>query len=145
MSCQPENRSSTFSPVFLPSLLRQFGFGDWSEPFPVLSQGVKYTLSEDDTHVYLEVPMPGIEAEDINITYDKGLIKITAQKKKETSDSKRKYYERASYNYAFTFALPGDLDEQHDPAAAYEQGVLHLTFDKMQKAQPKKISVQRSR
>lgn len=132
------------SSTFFPNWLRHFGFDD----LPILEGSslrgdLGYSLSEDAGHVYLELPMPGVETNDINITHDHGLLRVGAAAGKEEQTKDRKYYSRSRYNYSFTFTIPSEVDDNKEVEATYENGVLHLKFAKVSRQEPKRITVQK--
>lgn len=125
----------------MPTFLRHLGFqGFYPESGEMKTGG--YGLSEDEHSLYLEVPMPGVKADDIHVTHDKDVITIKAQHQKK--EENRKYYQKTNYQYAMSFTLPSALDEAQDPEARYELGVLHLRFNKKKKYEPRKIAVSSS-
>jgi len=101
------------------------------------------SLSEDDSHYYVEANLPGLADEDIDLTFDKGVLWIKGQKKESEEDKKRKFYYRSSSSYSYRIAIPGDLDESVEPDAKFENGVIHVIFNKAKKEEPKKISIKR--
>lgn len=102
------------------------------------------SISEDDERVYVEAQMPGLETEDIEVTYHKGELWLRGQKKEEEENKKKKYYRYASTNFNYRFSVPGDVDEQEEPYAEYKNGVMKVTFNKLAEEQPKKITVNKS-
>lgn len=100
------------------------------------------SVSEDDTNVYVEAALPGLDPKDIEITFQDGYLWIRGESKGEESDKKRKYYRHSSKSFSYRVAVPGDIDHTHDPKATYKHGVMSVTFMKSPKAQPKKINIQ---
>jgi HSP20 family protein len=100
------------------------------------------SVSEDDKHIYIEAHMPGIEADNIEITYHKGELWLRGSKTRE--EDKKKYYRMATNSFSYRLAVPGDVDEKTEPQAAYKNGVLTVTFNRLAEAQPKKISISKS-
>jgi len=105
--------------------------------------GSDLSVSEDETKVYIEANMPGLEADDIEVTYHKGQLWLRGSKKEE-EDKKKKYYRYASSSFNYRLAVPGNIDEKVEPDAEYKNGVMKVTFKKMSEAQPKKIAVKKS-
>lgn len=106
--------------------------------------GSDISVSEDDKNVYIEANMPGLDADDIEVTYHKGQLWLRGEKKEEEENKKKKYYRLASSSYSYRLAVPGDIDEKSEPDAEYKNGVMKVTFKKLAEAQPKKISVKKS-
>ena len=97
------------------------------------------SLSEDNSHVYVQVAVPGVDPKDIEVTFDKGIVWIKGEAKEE--EKEKKYYRKAASVFSYRVAVPGDLDTNKEPEAAVKNGVMTVTFAKSPKTQPKKISV----
>ncbi len=98
------------------------------------------SLSEDDKSVYAEAAMPGVDSKDVDVTFEKGIVKIVASTKKEEKQG-RKFWKRSQSEFSYQFSVPADVDMTAEPEAQVKNGVLHLTFSKSPKALPKKIAV----
>lgn len=130
-----------FSNVRVPSLWDE---EDWDLLPTTAANTGNISLSEDDKHIYVDAAMPGINPDDIDITYDKGMLWIRGQTSEEEENKKKKYYQHASNSFSYRITLPTDVDENKEPQASCDNGMLMLTFDKSQQAKPKKISVKAS-
>ena len=102
------------------------------------------SVSEDDKNVFVEANMPGLDSDDIEVTYHKGQLWLRGSKKEEEKDKKRKYYRYASSSFSYRLAVPGNIDEKSEPDAEYKNGVMKVTFKKMAEEQPKKITIKKS-
>lgn len=97
-------------------------------------------LWEDEDNFHLELEVPGVTNDDVEITYEKGSLVVTADRK--APEEERKYWHH-SRNYGksrFSVQLPDTVDGDKIDAEL-KQGVLHLTLAKRPEAQPKKITV----
>lgn len=136
------NRLSLFDTMLVPTLLRNWNNGN-NRPEKNLEMAFQgYGLSEDENSVYMEIAMPGVKPEAIQLTYDKGVLSIQAENK--TRKEGRKYHQEAQYNYAMKLSLPSEVDDAQEPMASYEAGILHLQLSKKKKYEPKKIAVRSS-
>lgn len=124
-----------------PSIKPWFDDEDWVTNLPTASSGL--SVSEDDKHVYVEAHMPGLNTEDIDVTFKNGELWIQGNKKEEEEDKKRKYYRMASSSFSYRVLIPGNVDESNDPEASYKDGVMYITFKKVPAPQPKKISIKK--
>ena len=106
--------------------------------------GTDLSVSEDDKNVYIEANMPGLDSDDIDVTYHKGQLWLRGDKKEEEKDKKRKFYRYSSNSFSYRLAVPGNINEKSEPDAEYKNGVMKVTFKKLAEAQPKKISVKKS-
>jgi len=87
--------------------------------------------------------VPGIDEEAVDVTVENRVVRVSAVSSDKTEDkSNRRYFmasRATSFNY--TFRLPDDVAEDSEPKAELHQGVLTLTFPKVQKTPPKKVKV----
>lgn len=111
---------------------------EWMQEFSDLSG---LSVSEDENHVYVEAALPGIRAEEIEMTYDKGVLWIKADKKEEEGKPTKKYYRKATSAFSYRIAVPGNVDEHKHPEAIFKDGLIKVTFSKTKLTQPRKIPV----
>jgi HSP20 family protein len=97
------------------------------------------SVSEDDKHVYIEAAVPGVSPEQVEVTFKKGVVWISAKGEDKKED--RKYYREASSSYEYRVAVPGEIDQKSEPEAKIKNGILNLILNKAAKEQPKKIVV----
>lgn len=100
------------------------------------------SLYEEDNFLVVEANMPGMNPEEIEITYDSGNLRIEAQKREE-ENSKRDYYHKCSNYYAYNVKIPEKVDEGINPVAEYNNGLMTIKFQKLEKAPPKKIEIKK--
>jgi HSP20 family protein len=86
--------------------------------------GIDVTRTEDGYDV--ELPVPGFRPEDIDITYQDGVITVSGRS------------ERRSFTRSLT--LPDDVDEETIEANV-EHGVLTLRLRQLPQRQPRRISI----
>ncbi len=101
------------------------------------------SVSEDDKHVYIEAHLPGVKPEDVDITFDKGMLWVKGETKEEEENKEKKFYRKATSAFSYRVAVPGELDLNKDPEAKSSHGVMKITFTKHPKSMPKKISVKK--
>ena len=109
----------------------------WLHEFSDLSG---LSVSEDENHVFVEAALPGIKPDEIETTFDKGILWIKAEKK-EGHDGTKKYYRKAASSFSYRVAIPGSIDENRHPEAVFKDGMITVTFEKTKKAEPKKIAI----
>lgn len=112
---------------------------DWSTFLP--SSGL--SVSEDEQHVYIEAAVPGMEPDQVEVTYDKGVLWIKANQEQTEEDKKKKFYRKASSSFSYRVAVPGNIDDSQEPAAVCKNGTMKVTFQKLPETQPKKITVKK--
>jgi len=98
------------------------------------------TVSEDDEHVYVEAQVPGVPIEDIHVEFEDGYLTIHAEVKEE--EKKKKYYKKSQNVFSYSLSVPGKIDAKSDIHALCKNGVLKITFKKLESKPPgKKIHV----
>jgi HSP20 family protein len=115
-------------------------------PAPVARGGAGFVpalnLSETADAYQIELAVPGMKAEDLNITFENGQLTISGEVKQESETSERTYHrvERRYGRFSRSVTLPatvrGDAIE-----ARLESGVLHLALPKAEEVKPRKITV----
>lgn len=109
------------------------------------TQGGNISIFEDEKNVYVEAAVPGVIPEDIEVSYDRGVLWIRGETQTEEKGGNKKYYKKAANAFSYKVAVPGDIDEKTNPEAFCENGVVMITFPKSVHAAPKKISVKGSK
>lgn len=128
--------------LLLPALWNDFD-DEWSELLNEQQTGL--TVWEDKSHYNIEASLPGLTANDIEVTLDKGILHIKGERKEEEEDKDRRYFRRASSTFSYRLALPGLIDEKTDPKTSFTNGVLNVSFAKAPQSQTKKIPVKASK
>ena len=99
------------------------------------------SISEDNNHVYVEAHLPGLKPENIDVTFEKGVLWIRGERHEEEEDKKKKFYKKASSSFSYRVHVPGLIDEKKDPEAVYKDGVMKVSFIKSKENQTKKINI----
>ncbi|TWU29344.1 Hsp20/alpha crystallin family protein [Bythopirellula polymerisocia] len=99
-------------------------------------------LWEDDGSYHIELDVPGVTREGVDITLDKGTLSISAERKHEESESTRKGWREERFYGKVTraFSLPDTIDPE-SVTAELSDGVLRVSVAKTPAAQPRKIDV----
>lgn len=98
-------------------------------------------IYEENNQLHVEVPLPGLELKDIEVSLNKGVLIIKGESSEEELDKKRKYYLSSKKSYSFSVALPAQIDEKQEPQAEYVDGILKISLQVAQQAETKKITV----
>ena len=95
---------------------------------------------DDADKVFLEVELPGVKKDSLDVTVHKGLMRISGERK--VPEVQRNYWvnERLYGPFDRAIALPDDVDPDSIDAQLTD-GVLHIALSKKPEAQPKKIAV----
>lgn len=99
---------------------------------------------ETDTAYTVTTALPGVKAENINVSLNDGVLTVTAeipQRVSEQKDGERVLLrERTWGKFSRTLRLPNVIDGDN-VEATYEDGLLTLTLPKAQHALPRTIPV----
>ena len=96
----------------------------------------------DDKGYHLEIDLPGIKKENIDISVNDGVLTISGERKLEKKQEKENYVRIESFFGRFerSFKLPADANLDNIEAK-YEDGVLKIFIPKKQKPEGKKIEI----
>jgi len=100
-------------------------------------------VREDDGEISIDVELPGVKSEDVDVTCDNGLLSIRGQKsaeRKEGTEGEYHLVERTYGSFTRSFRLPKGVDDSKI-TADFEHGVLHVRVPKAALPQPKKIQI----
>lgn len=100
-------------------------------------------IKETDNEIRLELELPGLRPEDVDITAENGLLTIRGEKRaerKEGEESRYQVVERTYGTFMRTFQLPQGVDEEQI-RGDFESGVLCLHIPKAALPQPKRIQI----
>lgn len=95
---------------------------------------------EREDKVEVQVNLPGVNPDDVNIEFEDGVLTITTSFEQESSEEGYTRRERYHGAYERSLRVPDSLDTQN-AAANFENGVLYLTLPKKPEAQPLRIPV----
>jgi HSP20 family protein len=86
---------------------------------------------ETDKEVKVTAELPGMEAEDVDVTVSHGTLTLKGEKKEEHEEEGEGYYrsERSYGSFQRSIPLPTTV-ETEQAEAAFEKGVLTVTFPK---------------
>jgi len=98
------------------------------------------SIWEAESTFHIELDAPGVAKEDVDLTFDKGTLQVTLERKLPEGDRTNWHNERGFGKVTRTVALPDTVDPS-TIAAELTSGVLHVTIGKRPESQPKKIEV----
>ena len=86
--------------------------------------------------------MPGLEADDINISVTGSNLSISGERKIPSEGENVRYHrrEREAGTFSRVVALPGEVDADK-VEARHEQGILTVVIPKAEASKPKQITV----
>jgi HSP20 family protein len=99
-------------------------------------------IYEDNDNFKLKLDLPGIEKDDVKITFSNNQISISGERKQETESDNHKYHriERSYGKFYRSFDLPKDI-EQDKITADFSNGQLTINIPKSETAKPRQIEV----
>lgn len=136
----PKNRLREF----LPSNLAEFDsfLNQMLAPTNVRVGHTPAGFWEDEGAYHIELDVPGVQRENVDVTLDKGVLTISLERKHEESENTRKGWreERLYGKVTRAFTLPETIDSDNI-SAEMKDGVLHVTVIKLPAAQPRKVEI----
>lgn len=104
--------------------------------------GLAVDVAENDDVFTITAAVPGVDAEDLNITLDKDVLTIQAETRAEEVEEGTRYHLRerryGAYSRSLRFPVPVNSEAIE---ADYDNGVLTVTVPKAEVVKPKRIAV----
>lgn len=103
---------------------------------------VRLDVREDDGHYYVEADLPGFSKEDVEVTFEDGVLTLSGERKDEESDQDANYHhtERRTGKFSRSVRLPEGV-KQDTLGARLKDGVLTITVAKVEETKPRRIEV----
>ncbi len=125
-------------------LARIFGTGpgDGDEAMSTTSWEPLTDIIEDDKEFLVKAELPEVKKEDVKVTVENGILRISGERKMEKEEKDTKYHriERSYGSFMRAFTLPEGADTGH-VQADFKNGVLMVHLPKTEKAKTKAIEV----
>lgn len=99
-------------------------------------------MHEDKDNFYVQVELPGMKKEDIDLSLHDGSLSISGERRHESKQEQSEVYrsERFFGRFQRTIGLPSPVAADK-VKAQYKEGVLTITLPKTEEAKPKHIDV----
>ena len=100
-------------------------------------------VQENQNELRLDLELPGLNPDEVEITTDNGVLTVRGEKKferKEGDESRYHVVERSYGSFVRSFQLPQGLDESRIEATC-DNGILSVHIPKSALPQPKKIQI----
>jgi HSP20 family protein len=112
-------------------------------PFGWGEESLAVDMYETDDNVVVKTAIPGMKADDIDVSVTGDTLSIRAETKKEEEVKEENYLrrERRYGSYCRQITLPDGI-KADQAEADYTDGMLTLTFPKTEEVKPKSIRVQ---
>jgi len=113
--------------------IRPFGAG----VFPAVN------LTEDRNNYYVRAELPGMKADDLNISVAGNGVSISGERKIPAEGDNVRYHrrEREAGSFSRMIGLPAEVNPDK-VNAALKDGILTITVPKAEKAKPKQITIE---
>ncbi len=88
-------------------------------------------VSETAENYLIQAELPQVKKEDIKVTVDKGVLRLSGERKQESETKDKRYHriERSYGTFMRSFTLPDDVDADHIQADV-KDGVLSVKLNK---------------
>jgi HSP20 family protein len=102
-------------------------------------------ISETDKEYVIRAELPAVKKEDVQVTFDDGMITIKGERKQQKEDKNEKFHRVESFYGSFErrFSLPENVNSDAISCDS-KDGILsvHIPKREMLKQKPKQITVQ---
>lgn len=124
--------SGTFSRGSQDEVLR----GAWSPSVDIF---------ENKNEIVLEAELPGMTADDVNISIENNVLTLHGERRFEKKDESDNFHrvERSYGSFTRSFTLPPTVSSEN-ANAEFQNGVLRLTLAKREEAKPRRIEIKAS-
>jgi HSP20 family protein len=112
------------------------GFG-----VPGMSVGLSVNLYEKDNSFILQIPLPGVKPDQLNITARENIVTLQGTTEIAPPEGARSLFQGASAGqFREQLILPADVDAEN-ASAQYQNGILTLSLPKAQHARERRIAL----
>jgi HSP20 family protein len=111
------------------------GEDPWNARSAPMTFAPKLEVSEDDDTVTVRAEMPGMTAEDVDLSISGNVLVLKGEKKEEKTEERKgvAYTERSYGSFRREVPLPGKVEEEQ-VSATFANGVLTVTLPKSEEA-----------
>jgi len=99
-------------------------------------------VSDDKDAIFVNVELPGMKKEEINLTLHNGALTVSGERKQERAAEEGETFRSERYFGKFqrSVTLPAAVDASK-VSASYKDGILTVELPKAEEAKPKQIEV----
>jgi HSP20 family protein len=102
-------------------------------------------ISETEKEYLIRAELPAVKKEDVQVTFDDGMLTIKGERKQQKEDKNEKYHRTESFYGSFErrFSLPDNVNSEAIRCET-KDGILivHIPKTEVTKSRPKQIAVQ---
>ena len=99
-------------------------------------------VRENDEQVIVEAELPGVRADDVDISVENGMLTIAGEKRADQERNEESWHivERRYGRFERSFTIARTVDVENI-RASFEDGVLRIVLPKREEARPRRIRV----
>ncbi|MBS0261653.1 MAG: Hsp20/alpha crystallin family protein [Planctomycetes bacterium] len=101
---------------------------------------VPVAIWDDDQHVFIEIEVPGLNQNDIEVVVHQGNLRIVGERKAPSGTANYWHNDRMYGRFERVITLPDVVDPDSIEATMHD-GILAVTLLKRPDAQPKKVAI----
>jgi len=102
-------------------------------------------LSATADKIMVKAVLPGMKAEDVDITVSEDVLTIKGEKRHEETSENENFYRKEIHYGAFSRSIPLPANVKYEDAEAdFDDGILTITLPRAEQAKPKTIKVRPS-
>jgi len=110
-------------------------------PVPAGRAPIRMDAIRRPQEVELRFDLPGIDADSLDVTVDRGVLTVTASRSQEHAEGEKPFItERVMGSFSRQIRLSDTVDAENIEAS-YEAGVLTVRVPLQEQAQPRKVEV----
>ncbi len=115
----------------------------WRGPSQMTSMVGGLDIYEDKDSIHVDCDLPGFKKEDISLTLEEDILRISAERKSDREENNEgSYYvrERGCQSFSRSIRMPQNI-MQDKVSAEYDNGVLRIAVEKRPESKPQTISI----
>jgi HSP20 family protein len=101
----------------------------------------RVNVSETDDAYSIDVELPGMKPEEIDVEFKEGNLWISGERKTQSDQQGRTWHRVESSYGSFRRVIRLDDVDSETVEARHENGMVHITARKMESVRPRKIEV----
>lgn len=127
---------------FIPNIIDNLNeFYQCGEECQDYCQPKKLFISEDKEKIYIDAPVPGINSEDVDVTFNPKTKCLTICGKNAMKRENVEYHQVGQTTYYYEIPLSQEIDPDASMQAVTKNGMLSVVLSKHKESQPLKIDV----
>jgi len=108
--------------------------------YPEIGEGMALDMYQTEKDLVVQVPLPGVKPEDVDISVTGDVLTIKAERKEERNVEEADYFYRESRYGSFSRSVSLPVDVDADKAEAeFENGMLTLTLPRQKLPGPRRF------